>query len=154
MTTGDPTVNKRGKKGRRGFLKAIMGSGFAGLTLSVLYPTWRFIFPPKNVKVSEAAVRVGAVDDFAPNSGRLFRFGDEAALLIHTPDGEFRAFLGTCPHLACNVEYRPDLTQIWCACHDGRFDLTGRNIQGPPPRPLTSLVVQIQDGEILVSRQT
>jgi Rieske Fe-S protein len=138
---------------RRGFLNIILGTGFAGLAASVLYPAWRFVFPPRDVRVAEAAVSAGIVDEFPPNSGKLFRFGNEAALLIRTPDGEFRAFIAACPHLSCNVEYRSDLTQIWCACHDGRFDLTGRNVQGPPPRPLTSLTVQVRDGEILVSRQ-
>ena len=32
------------------------------------------------------------------------------------------------------------------------FDLTGKNIMGPPPRPLQSLTVQIREDEILVSR--
>ncbi len=149
-----PRAEAGRREDRRGFLYAILGSGFFGLAVAVLYPTLRFIFPPRNVRVAEEAVRAGNVDEFPPNSGKLFWFGEEPALLIRTPDGEFRAFLGTCPHLACNVEYRPDLTQIWCACHDGRFDLTGKNVQGPPPRPLQPLGVQIRDGEVMVSWQT
>ena len=109
------------------------------------------------VRLRRAALllnRAGMVDDFPPNSGTLFRFGEEAALLIRTPDGEFRAFLGTCTHLGCNVEYRADLSLIWCACHDGRFDLTGKNILGPPPRPLQQLAVQVRENEVLVSLAT
>ena len=156
MTSGDSINNDSEgiKTERRGFLNAILGTGFAGLAVSIFYPAWRFVFPPKDIRVVEQAASAGMVDDYPPNSGKLFRFGNEAALLIRTPDGEFRAFIASCPHLSCNVEYRSDLTQIWCACHDGRFDLTGKNVQGPPPRPLTSLTVQIREGELLVSRQT
>jgi Rieske Fe-S protein len=132
----------------------MLGTGFLGLMASVLYPAWRFVFPPRTVRVAEEAVVAGTEGDFQPNSGRLIMFGGEAAIVIRTPEGEFRAFLGTCTHLACNVEYRSDLRQIYCACHDGRFDLSGKNVQGPPPRPLTALDVQIRDGEILVSRQS
>jgi Rieske Fe-S protein len=140
--------------GRRTFLGVILGTGFFGLIASVVYPAWKFVFPPRSVRVAEEAVLAGTEDEFPPNSGKLVMFEGEAALVLRTPEGEFRAFLGTCSHLACNVEYRPDLTQIYCACHDGRFDLTGKNVQGPPPRPLTALEVQLRGGEVLVSRGT
>ncbi len=138
--------------GRRGFLAALLGTGVVGLSLSVIYPIWRFIFPPRSVRVAEEAVVAGQASQFPPDSGRLFSFGGEPALLLRTPEGDFRAFLGTCTHLGCTVEYRSDLHQIHCACHDGRFDLSGKNVQGPPPRPLTRLIVQIRDDDLLVSR--
>ena len=119
-----------------------------------VYPVWRFVFPPRDVRVAEEAVVAGQEADFPPNSGRLIMFGGEPAMVLRTPEGEYRAFLGTCTHLACTVEYRPDLQQIYCACHDGRFDLTGRNVAGPPPRPLTVLEVQLREGEVLVSRRS
>lgn len=153
MTSSD-SAPAEGKKGRRGFLETVLGTGLVGLAAAIVYPAWRFVFPPKNLRVAELAVSAGHVNDFPPNSGTLFQFGEEPALLIRTPDGEFRAFLGTCTHLGCNVEYRADLSLIWCACHDGRFDLTGKNIMGPPPRPLQSLTVQFREDEILVSRST
>jgi Rieske Fe-S protein len=155
MPNDEPgTVSKPADaSGRRGFIGAVLGTGFLGLAASVLYPAWRFVFPPRNIRVAETAVVAGTVDDFPPNSGRLIMFEGEAALVLRTPEGDFRAFLGTCTHLACNVEYRPDLQQIYCACHDGRFDLSGKNVQGPPPRPLPALEVQLRDQEILVSRQ-
>lgn len=140
--------------GRRGFLGAILGTGVLGLIGSVVYPVWRFVFPPRDVRVAEEAVVAGQEADFPPNSGRLIMFGGEPAMVLRTPEGEYRAFLGTCTHLACTVEYRPDLQQIYCACHDGRFDLTGRNVAGPPPRPLTVLEVQLREGEVLVSRRS
>jgi cytochrome b6-f complex iron-sulfur subunit len=151
--TQDP--EKPGGDGdRRGFLGALLGTGVAGLTASILYPVWRFIFPPGYVRVAEAAVTAGSVDEFQPDSGRLFLLDGEPAIVIRTPEGEFRAFLATCTHLSCTVEYRSDLTQIYCACHDGRFDLNGRNIAGPPPRPLSALEVQVRDGDVLVSRRS
>ena len=140
--------------GRRTFLGVILGTGFFGLIASVVYPAWKFVFPPRSVRVAEEAVVAGTVEEFPPNSGRLIMFAGEVALVLRTPEGEFRAFSATCSHLACTVEYHPDLAQIYCACHDGRFDLTGKNVQGPPPRPLAALEVQLRGGEVLVSRET
>ena len=148
-----PEVPRDGK-GRRRFLEVLLGAGSTGLAASIVYPVWRFIFPPRRVRVAEAAVTVGRMDDFQPNSGLLFLLDGEPAIVLRTPEGEFRAFLATCTHLSCTVEYRPDLAQIYCACHAGRFDLNGKNIAGPPPRPLPVLDVQVREGDVLVSRRS
>jgi len=74
-------------------------------------------------------------------------------LLIHTSSGEYRAMSATCTHLSCTVQYRDDLQQVWCACHNGKYDLNGRNVSGPPPRPLEAFEVQVQGDEIFVRRR-
>jgi Rieske Fe-S protein len=50
------------------------------------------------------------------------------------------------------VQYRPDLQQIWCACHNGHYDLNGRNVSGPPPRPLRAYDVNVNGDELVISR--
>ena len=59
----------------------------------------------------------------------------------------------TCTHLSCTVQYRDDLHEVWCACHNGMYDLNGRNVSGPPPRPLESFEVQVRGEEIYVRRR-
>ena len=73
-------------------------------------------------------------------------------MLIHTNAGELKAFFATCTHLDCTVQYRDDWDLIWCACHNGRYDLSGRNVAGPPPRPLTTLAVEVKGDDIYVHR--
>ena len=83
------------------------------------------------------------------------RFGDVVALRdvsISIPDGSFVAFDANCTHLSCIVQYRDDVGQIWCACHNGQFDLTGRNVAGPPPRPLAPLKVNVAGDDVVVQR--
>jgi len=76
-----------------------------------------------------------------------------ACHLIRTPStGEYRAFTAVCTHLGCTVQYRPDLQEIWCPCHNGIYDLQGRNVSGPPPRPLAQYQVHIQGQDIVVVR--
>jgi Rieske Fe-S protein len=45
------------------------------------------------------------------------------------------------------------MSQIWCACHNGRYDLTGKNVAGPPPRPLEAFDVSVRNDEIMISRR-
>ena len=68
--------------------------------------------------------------------------------------GDVRAFSAVCTHLACTVQYRPDFQHIWCACHNGHYDLQGKNIAGPPPRPLDAYKVDIAGDEVYVTKRT
>jgi len=86
------------------------------------------------------------------NSGMIFKFGSQPGILIKTPSGEIRAFSATCTHLNCTVQYRDDIQHVWCACHNGHYDLNGKNIAGPPPRPLEQYTVNIRGDEIFVSK--
>ena len=72
-------------------------------------------------------------------------------ILIQTEKGNFKAFYATCTHLDCIVQYKPDTNQILCACHNGIYDLKGRNVSGPPPKPLDELIVKIIKDEIIIS---
>jgi Rieske Fe-S protein len=75
---------------------------------------------------------------------------------VKTPDGEVRALNGVCTHVECTVQYRADKGDIFCACHNGVYDLNGRNVSGPPPRPLEMYRVALRgkpgQEEIVVSR--
>lgn len=131
----------------------LIGLGLGGLVGSVAYSVLRFVIPPKATEASTASVKVPwKASEMPNNSGRIFRFGSKPGILVRTPSGEVRAFTAVCTHLACTVQYRPDLEHIWCACHNGHFDLTGRNIAGPPPRPLAPYVVNVKGDEVTVSK--
>jgi Rieske Fe-S protein len=93
-------------------------------------------------------------DDVKPNTGQIFKFGSRPGILVRTPSGELRAFSAVCTHLNCTVQYRSDLNHVWCACHNGHFDLNGQNIAGPPPRPLDRFVVNTRGNQIVVSKSS
>ncbi len=88
--------------------------------------------------------------------GEMFRFeikGTQTVpyLLIHLPDGEWRAFEQKCTHLSCAVHYVSENNRIECPCHKGFFNAhTGEVIQGPPPRPLPQLEVVREEGLVYV----
>ena len=145
---------KPGTTTRKSFVDWLIGSSVGGFLVAVLYPVTRYLIPPK---VSESAVNSVVVPftpaDMKPNSGQIFKFGNKPGILIRTPTGDLRAFSARCTHLDCTVQYREDLSHIWCACHNGHYDLTGRNIEGPPPRPLEAYDVTVHGNDIVVRRR-
>jgi cytochrome b6-f complex iron-sulfur subunit len=137
---------------RRRFLNLLLGGGVLGFLGSILYPLICFLRPPEMPEPIVQRVKAGPAADFPPNSGRIIKFGRKPVIVIRTEAGDFRAFSAICTHLGCIVQYRKDLKHIWCACHNGHYDLWGRNIAGPPPRPLEEFAVNLVNEEIVVSK--
>lgn len=147
------SLNKNRKKSRRNFLKYFLGGSLTTFAFSVIYPIAKYLIPPKSSEPVLTSVIAGEVGELEPNSGKIFRFGNEPGILVNTPKGELRAYSAVCTHLACTVQYRADYEHIWCACHDGHYDLNGINIKGPPPRPLVKFKVNIKGEQIFASKE-
>jgi Rieske Fe-S protein len=141
---------------RRTFLDGVLGFGFVSTFLAMVYPIWRYLIPPASGEPATASVAAARLAEVAPNTGRLFKFGSRPALLVRSADGELHAYSGVCTHLDCTVQYKADTGQIWCACHNGFYDLSGNVVSGPPPRPLERYAVNVRgeagQEEIVVSR--
>ena len=142
------------KPSRRNFLNYLLGGGLVAWFGSVLFPLLSYLNPPPMEEANPKSIKIGPVDALAPGSYQIFKFGNSPGIVIKTAQGDIRAFSAVCTHLQCIVQYRKDLGQIWCACHNGRYDLNGRNVAGPPPRPLERFAVNIVKGEIFVSRES
>jgi cytochrome b6-f complex iron-sulfur subunit len=139
---------------KRDFLQWILAGGVTAFLGAVLYPIFAYINPPKQAEVEVSSVKAGKLTEMEKESGKIIKFGTKPVILIRTANDEVRAFSATCTHLDCTVQFRKDFGMIWCACHNGKYDLNGRNISGPPPRPLDEFRVVIQGDEILISKKT
>ncbi len=141
---------------RRGFLNWLIGGGVIAFLGSVLYPVVKYMVPPASGEANVSQVKLPfKLKDLQEDEKhfRIFKFGRTLGIVILTPDNQIRALSAVCTHLDCTVQYRKDLGLIWCACHNGKYDLEGRNISGPPPRPLKQYAVHINKttGEIIVA---
>jgi len=146
------TERQEPEETRRRWLTWFLSTSVGLFLIAVLYPVSRYLMPPQIEESPARTARLAVTPaEVKPNSGQIFKFGSRPGLLIRTPSGELRAFSAICTHLACIVQYRPDLGHIWCACHNGHFDLNGKNITGPPPRPLERYIVKVQQERIVVS---
>lgn len=145
--------------GRRGFLGWFLGTTTGALLASILFPILRFMSPPRVPEAATHQVEAGSTNDpeLLEKGFKIVRFGAEPVILIRVSETDFRAYAATCTHLDCIVEYRPGERKLWCNCHDGVYDLGGRNVAGPPPRPLEPYRVNVvanggQPGTIVVSK--
>ena len=138
---------------RRDFTKLLLTGGVLGWIGSVIYPVLSYLRPPKVPEANVQSVKAGLASAFANNTAQIIKFGRKPVILIRQESGEFSALSATCTHLECIVQYRSDLKEIWCACHNGLYDLKGRNVSGPPPRPLEQYAVNVVGDEILVSKK-
>ena len=139
---------------RRGFVGWLLGGGLLASVASFLYPVLRFMLPPPVPEAAVNEVSAGKAVGFAPQTAKMVRFGSRPVLLIRVNDTEWRAFSALCTHLDCTVQYQAERHQVWCACHNGFYDLSGRVVSGPPPRPLEPYAVRIRGDEVVVARRS
>lgn len=137
---------------RRRFLDYLLGASAVATLGAIVYPIFRFMVPPRVVEAQANSVVAGTTAEIPVNSAKIFKFGSKPGIIIRTGPDEYKAMAATCTHLDCIVQFRPDAKDIWCACHNGLYDLNGRNVGGPPPEPLELYTVNVKGEEIIVTK--
>lgn len=141
--------------GRRRFFAVIGGLATAWVG-ATLYPVYRYLSPrPAPDPFAKGHVKVDGVQlaDLAkPGASKAGGYAGRGLLVMRTSSGTLRAFDTKCSHAGCNVRFEG--TRFVCPCHGGVYDLDGKNVSGPPPRPLVELTVAESDGALVVSRKT
>ena len=83
-----------------------------------------------------------------------FRDGDGKTIWTNKKDVPYIAFSGKCPHLGCGFKWRQHkvLGQVFlCPCHLSIYDAAGTVLDGPAPRPLDPLPIQVSaSGEVQI----
>ncbi len=70
-----------------------------------------------------------------------------------TEGGQIVAYSPICPHLGCAYRWEDEERKFFCPCHNSIFDLSGRVLGGPAPRPLDTLPTKTEDGRLFVRYQ-
>jgi cytochrome b6-f complex iron-sulfur subunit len=141
LETGAPVSS------RRSLLDLLLAAGVFGWIASMAYPVLRYLRPvstqegngPRRLTLEESA-------KLEAEHTLILRHGSTRLLVFEDSEQRLRALEARCTHEGCTVQYVPGDSLIWCACHNGRFDLDGRVISGPPPRPLARWIAQ-RDGD-------
>ena len=140
------------KKTRRSFLDFLLGASSVAWLASVLYPVIRYLKPlpragavgPTRLTREELAKLEKEHFVIVPVSGKRVLVPQNAAQEVLAVDAK-------CTHEGCTVQYLAAESAIWCACHNARFDLDGRVLSGPPPRPLPKYATErLEDGGIMI----
>jgi Rieske Fe-S protein len=68
---------------------------------------------------------------------------DDPAIAVRLDDGTLCAYSSVCTHLGCGVIWREDDEELFCPCHEGKFDpRSGEPTAGPPKRALPRVVLE------------
>jgi len=137
---------------RRRFLDALLGAGLLGWLATVLYPVLRYLKPLSSIGPG-GPIKLSADEATTLERERyvIVRAGTSRVLVFEDRVQGLRALSAKCTHEGCTVQYVAGESIVLCACHNGRYDLDGRVLAGPPPRPLAQYDAQRDaDGSILV----
>ncbi|MFC1917429.1 Rieske 2Fe-2S domain-containing protein [Chloroflexota bacterium] len=147
---------------RRKFLKGVLGiaSGAIGVTLAVpligyfLSPAWR-----KGKKLPVPIARIKDIPLNLPtyvtyeeriNDGWHVTTLSKGAWIINKDNKDITVFDPRCTHLNCPYYWDKEAEIFLCPCHDGKFDIQGNVIGGPPPRSLDKIQIDIAEDTIFV----
>lgn len=137
---------------RRDVLSWLLRAACTVLWGMVLYPVIRFLVPPRIPEPPTRRVTAAEEGELALDAFKIFPFGGAPGILIRMANGEYRALSAVCTHLACTVQYRRDRKDIWCACHNGIYNLEGLVVSGPPPLPLERYAVNVVGKDVIVEK--
>lgn len=145
----DPSAPPAGSRRRfltwlsRSFL-GLWAVGAAGVIGAYLRP------PERHGHVAERLARVGPLDGFPIGEARLVRHGVTPFYVVRLDATRLVAVSAVCTHVRCILGFDRERRALICPCHDGRFDLSGNVLSGPPPRALATYAVSVRAGDVFV----
>jgi cytochrome b6-f complex iron-sulfur subunit len=143
-----PGVLKK-EMSRRDFIDWVIKGGILATLSGMLFPALAYLWPVMGHGPKVDMEEVAALEEIPVGGSKKIVLAGSALLLIRTPQ-EIKAFSAICTHLGCVVDWDGLKREIVCPCHAGIFDLEGRVVSGPPPRPLPSYPVKVMNGKVFI----
>jgi menaquinol-cytochrome c reductase iron-sulfur subunit len=147
---------------RRSFFKTVtwIFSGFIALTLG--FPMIETLISSATKSGKRSFSKVAALNSI-PNRRPVylsFIMSQEDAFIknnvvhkvwtVKKSDSDITVFSPICPHLGCRYQWHPDRDLFICPCHHSVFNMEGKVVSGPAPRPLDTLPKKIENDDLYV----
>ncbi len=134
---------------RRRFLKIVLAFLGSITFLSFAYSLLKFLaaIPTRTADAKILTIRKSEVPS---GEAKNIIYQNAPAVVINRPDKGLVAFLRTCTHFGCLVEFNKNRQIFLCPCHAGIYDLEGNVVSGPPPKPLTAIPLRIEGDSIIL----
>jgi len=136
-------------QGRRKFLLGLSWTGVSLFIVTFFAAALRFFWPRVSSRPA-MSVRVGFPHDY--RVGQVVYYPGRKLFIVRHEKG-FLSFSARCTHLGCLVVWNVDHNMFLCPCHGGKYDAEGRNVEGPPPRPLDAFSLRLDNNGFLVVDQ-
>jgi Rieske Fe-S protein len=159
----DTQVSTPENRLRRQFLKGAVGTALVAV---VAYFGWtRYLFPQEtplpqnNGKGSgTTAIKLGLVSEFAPSSPpKLVKVPiphseQVAAYFVENLGANtYRVLSAKCTHQGCIVDWNQTAGQFICPCHGAQYDLSGKVLSPPAPKPLPVYPTRVENGVLYLT---
>jgi menaquinol-cytochrome c reductase iron-sulfur subunit len=156
--------NEDGEKiSRRKFLKYVVAGGAGLITVAVATPLVGYFLSPAWKQKENVTIPIVPTNLIPIGTPTFVRFEqrvpdawvittESEGFWVVTKDGSnFTVFDPHCTHLNCPFYWDDKQGIFVCPCHGGRFDIDGKVLAGPPPRPLDRWESIVRGGEIEVT---
>ncbi len=138
---------------RRTFLNTLFGGWLLAFLAGSFLALFRFAFPTLGKEPDFVVLKPEDYDNIPVNSTKPFAWGGKLGLFFRKDEHTLVALKGVCTHMECNIVYRPEERKFYCPCHKGWFDENGKNIKGPPPKPLEFFDYYVEGEKLIVARK-
>lgn len=136
---------------RRQFLKWLSGGFLSLWALGGAGALAAYLKAPERSEASAARmVSIGRLEDLRVGEARLVQHGITPFYVLRLDAARVVAMSAVCTHMRCILNYDRERKGLLCPCHEGRFDLNGNVVSGPPQRSLPGYEVQTRAGEVFV----
>ena len=123
-------------------LNCFAASGAAFLRF--MYP--RVLFEPPT------AFKAGYPQDYSTGDVSTRFITDQRVWIVREKEG-FIAILAVCTHLGCTPRWLGPENKFKCPCHGSGFFRDGTNFEGPAPRPLEHVKIEMgDDGQLVIDK--
>lgn len=152
-----------GRISRREFLNRFVMAAAGVVAAAIAVPLiGYFVTPSFARKGAETAIPVASTSSIPAGAPTFVTYqqtiqdgwvtGPEtmAAWIVTTNGSDFTVFEPHCPHLGCLYAWNPGLQEFECPCHASIFDINGKVLAGPAPRPLDQIPFRIENGQIVL----
>lgn len=135
-------------------------AGFIGFSLAV--PLIGYLISPAFKRRAQTWVDVAAVNDLSIGTPKQLEYVatvqdgyletkmQKAVWAVKKADGQVTVFSPMCTHLGCGYHWDGGEQKFKCPCHGSVYDISGRVLAGPAPRPLDALPSKVDNGRLLV----
>ena len=124
---------------------------FVGATGGFFTVMIRFLFPNVLFEPPQS-FKIGFPEEF--EKGKVdIRFKKEYNVWIVRNDEGIYALSTVCTHLGCTPNWLGTEKKFKCPCHGSGFRISGKNFEGPAPRPLERYKIYLAgDGQVIVDK--
>jgi quinol---cytochrome c reductase iron-sulfur subunit, bacillus type len=145
---------------RREFFGLLSGWIAAAIGATLAVPAVGYFIGPALRRKTIGWLKAGAIRSLEPDlpvqrevvvgtqEGWFTTQATRGVWVVKRSTGEIMVYNPHCTHLGCAYAWNGAARQFQCPCHGGVYDLDGRVIAGPPPRPLDTLDYRIEGEQL------